>query len=139
MDLDRELSETGSWMYLGLYLGLPKHKLDAIYADYGTQGLARCKLEMLESVLNCRGDTLSWDAVVEAVSLTGNNRIAKKIADKHGVLLQVVMHFLTQASLHTLASSQAAWEERKRPISVCACTPIPRKSGNPWNIYTSYH
>jgi len=39
---------------------------------------------MLESVLNSRGDTLSWDAVVEAVSKTGNHRVAKKIAKKHG-------------------------------------------------------
>ena len=88
MDLDRELSETGSWMHLGLYLGLPKHKLNEIHADYRIQGLWRCKLEMLSSVLDWRGDTLSWAAVVKAVSKTGNNRIAKKIADKHGMLLQ---------------------------------------------------
>ena len=88
MDLDRELCETGSWVHLGLYFGLPKHKLNEIHADYGTQGLGRCKLEMLDSVLDRRGATLSWDAVVEAVSKTGNNRIAKKIADKHGTLLQ---------------------------------------------------
>ena len=87
MDLDHELSESGSWMHLGLYLGLPKPKLNEIHADYGTQGLGRCKLEMLASVLNRRGDTLSWAAVVEAVSKTGNNRIAKKIADKHGTFL----------------------------------------------------
>jgi len=84
VDLDCELRETGSWMHLGLYLGLPKYKLNEIHADYGTEGLGRCKLEMLESVLNSRGDTLSWDAVVEAVSKTGNNRVAKKIAEKHG-------------------------------------------------------
>ena len=87
MDLERELGETGSWMHLGLYLGLPKHKLNEIHADYGTQGLQRCKLEMLDSVLNSHGDTLSWDTVVEAVSKTGNNRVAKKIAEKHGTLL----------------------------------------------------
>jgi len=87
VDLERELGETGSWMHLGLYLGLPKHKLNEIHADYGLQGLGRCKLEMLESVLNSRGDTLSWDTVVEAVSRTGNNRVAKKIAEKHGTVL----------------------------------------------------
>jgi len=43
---------------------------------------------MLSSVLDWRGDTLSWATVVKAVSKTGNNRIAKKIADKHGMLLQ---------------------------------------------------
>jgi len=87
VDLERELGETGSWMQLGLYLGLPKHKLNEIHADYGLQGLGRCKLEMLESVLNLREATLSWDTVVEAVSRTGNNRVAKKIAEKHGTLL----------------------------------------------------
>ena len=88
MDLDRELSESSSWVHLGLYFGLPKHKLNEIYMAYGTQGLARCKLEMLSSTLDWRGDTLTWAAVVEAVSKTGNNRIAKKIADKHGTLPQ---------------------------------------------------
>ena len=88
MDLDRELSESSSWVHLGLYLGLSKHKLNEIQMDYGTQGLARCKLEMLSCILDWRGDTLSWATVVEAVSKTGNNRIAQKIADKHGTLPQ---------------------------------------------------
>ena len=87
LDLDRELSETNSWVHLGLYLGLPKYKLDEIHADYGIQGLGRCKLEMLSSVLDWQNGTLSWATVVDAVSKTGNSRIAKKIADKHGTLL----------------------------------------------------
>jgi len=86
VDLVRGLSETSSWAHLGLYFGLPKYKLNEIYMDYGTQGLARCKLEMLSCIVDWRRDTLSWATVVVAVSRTGNNRIAQRIADKHGTL-----------------------------------------------------
>ena len=95
MDLNRELSETSSWAHLGLYLGLPKYKLNEIYSDYGTQGLARCKWEMLSCILDWRGDTLRWATVVEAVSKTGNNRIAQKIADKHGTLPQLPSTYIS--------------------------------------------
>jgi len=96
VDLVRELTETSSWVHLGLYLGLPKHKLNEIYTDYGTQGLARSKLEMLSCILDWRGDTLSWATVMEAVSKTGNNRIAKKIADKHGTLPQYLSSYVSR-------------------------------------------
>jgi len=106
VDLVRELSETSSWVHLGLYLGLPKYKLNEIYTDYGTQGLARCKLEMLSCILDWRGDTLSWATVVEAVSKTGNNRIAKTIAGKHGTLYyhSSLAHIYNrmEANLHTI-------------------------------------
>jgi len=36
-------------------------------------------LEMLSSVLDWLGDTLSWAAVVKAVSKVGYNRIAEKL------------------------------------------------------------
>ena len=83
----RELKEVVGWMRLGLQLGVPKHTLETIRCQYAMHGVDMCKIEMLSTWLDGHTEEPTWAEVVSAVSRTGNKRVARRIADKYGIII----------------------------------------------------
>ena len=81
----RELKEVVGWMRLGLQLGVPKHTLETIRCQYAMYGEEMAKTEMLSTWLDGHTEEPTWAEVVSAVSRTGNERVARRIADKYGI------------------------------------------------------
>lgn len=81
-DLVRELQSVNNWINFGLCLGVKIEKLNAIEMERSTIEDRRTK--MLEEWQNNAIPT--WPAVVQALMEIGMQRLASKLAQKHGEL-----------------------------------------------------
>lgn len=83
----QQLSELSGWYMLGVYLDIPKHRLDHIQASYGSapDGLERCKIEMITFWMeNSTSLPCSWSRLAAALYDMGKKCIARRIADMYG-------------------------------------------------------
>lgn len=82
-DLETELAEIGNWELLCEYLGVPAPLLNHLHFDSIPTGVKKSRC--LEAYLITR--TACWEEVVKVVADYPfyNQRLAKKIAVKHGV------------------------------------------------------
>ena len=76
-ELSYALDSIVDWYSLGVKLGLRDHELLAIKQNYHGDN-ERCKLEMLDHSLRS-GKPPTWKAVVDALHLMGEYRVASKI------------------------------------------------------------
>ena len=81
-DLANELRKIIDWISFGLNLGLKMEELETIEANYPT--LQRRRIEMFEEWQ--KKVTPTWSAVVQALMVIGNKRLAFELAQKHGWL-----------------------------------------------------
>ena len=81
-ELSNALDSVVNWHLLGVKLGLEDHELRAIDHDFRGDGNERCKHEMLSHWLrNAKHPT--WKAVIDALCLMGNHKVALKIQMKY--------------------------------------------------------
>ena len=69
------------WKNIGIFLKVEHSKLDCIETDYRNQS-RNCLREMLNAWLKQSHPEPTWQAVVEAVELLGDQKKAKEIHDK---------------------------------------------------------
>jgi len=82
-DLNNALQKVIDWMSFGLNLGFEVEELQIIEGNY-PKDLKRCRLEMLTEWR--KKVTPTWSAVVQALMVIGNKRLAFELAQKHGWL-----------------------------------------------------
>ena len=76
------LTEVLDWHTLGIELGLPVCKLEAIRIDYNTYGIARQKQEMITTWLEYDTEA-SWDKLANALKEMGKHVAATKICNTY--------------------------------------------------------
>ena len=76
-----ELKDIDDWFELGVYLGIPDHKLREIEQDCRYMDVEECKMAM---ILLWRQMTVpTWSAVVNALAEIGQHKLALEIASKY--------------------------------------------------------
>ena len=75
------------WYFLGIRLGVPKSKLDQIYANYGS-GLnphGRC---LIETICHWQdnSENATWSNIVNALYSMERKQLARRVANKHSEL-----------------------------------------------------
>ena len=80
-ELLNELKDIDDWFELGVYLGVPDHKLRKIEQDCCYMDVEECKMEM---ILLWRQMTVpTWGAIVNALAEIGKHKRALEIASKY--------------------------------------------------------
>ena len=80
-ELFLELKDVDDWFELGVYLGVPDHKLREIEQDCRYMDVEECKMEM---ILHWRQMTIpTWSAIVNALAEIGQHKVALEIASKY--------------------------------------------------------
>ena len=78
-----ELKDITDWRPLGMYLHVPRSKLNAIEAQYlHSQGTGRCKEEVLSAWLRGNPDA-SWKEIVNALNLIDEQTLAGRLSKKY--------------------------------------------------------
>ena len=82
-ELERAVADIGDWETLCEYLDVPKHVINRLH--FSNKQDQRKKSECLEVYFNSGKDC--WEQVVKVVAdfPFENKRLAKKIADRHGI------------------------------------------------------
>lgn len=80
--INKELEDVAEWYTLGINLGFPKHVLDMIQHDVGSEGAIQCRLATLTQWYNNCPD-VSWPDLIRALMLMGRRRLAHKLALKY--------------------------------------------------------
>ena len=81
-ELSNVLGSVVDWYSLGVKLGLEDHELSMIEQDYRGEGCERCRLEMLSRWLRS-AKLPSWKALVNALHLMEEHRVALEIREKY--------------------------------------------------------
>ena len=89
-DLVEELHEVVGWFHLGLCLKVPDYRLQAIRQDH-PQDTEMCRATMLSWWWNNSEDR-KWAAIVRALTKTGHQVLARKIALKYGMSQELNHH-----------------------------------------------
>ena len=80
--LCRELTSVSDWRSLGLNLGVRDYELDQIQSSHPTEGCGRWKQQTISLWLRCT-PSASWENVVKALQMMGENTLAMKIHRKY--------------------------------------------------------
>ena len=82
------LCDLSAWYLLGVYLDVPKGKLDQFHATYGAgpDAVERCKIETICYWLENAGNP-TWVKLAGAVHTMGRRGIVEKISSRCGELL----------------------------------------------------
>ena len=80
-ELSNALDSVVNWYLLGVKLGMKAHELATIEKNYHGDNEC-CKLEMLKHSLQS-GKLPTWKAVIDALQMMGEHRVALKIQVKY--------------------------------------------------------
>ena len=86
-----ELSEIENlWYIFGIRLGVKKSKLDQIFANYGSgpSPSGRCFIETISYWEN-NHENVTWSSIVDALYSMEKKQLAKKVAKKHGMFINI--------------------------------------------------
>ena len=89
-----ELSEVEIiWYLFGVYLGVPKSKLDEIQAKYGSDPCphGRCLIETIRQWKDNHENT-TWSSIVQALYSMQRKQLTKRIAAKHRKLKKKMLY-----------------------------------------------
>ena len=76
------MKDITDWHVLGVYLRIPKNKLDVIKAQHQSQGIDKCKLEVLEAWLRENPDA-SWKQLIDVLTLMDKNTLAALLEERY--------------------------------------------------------
>ena len=83
MELMEELQKVVGWYDVGIFLNVPRHRLEIIRQDH--QNTDECKRAMFSWWLdNTVKEEKSWSTIIHALSKTGYHFLASVIAHNHG-------------------------------------------------------
>ena len=79
--LSTELQTVPDWFTLGLKFLMEKYELDAIRLSFSTEGVKRCRIEMIDQYL--KSGQASWKGVVSALREIGEHALANRLEGKY--------------------------------------------------------
>ena len=80
--LCRELISVSDWRSLGLNLGVRDYELDQIESSHPTEGCGRWRQKTISLWLG-RASSASWENVIQALQMMGENRLPERIHQKY--------------------------------------------------------